>query len=160
MLSAIAAPAVLLAPSGEVRTANASFLMLASSRGPRVSDGFVGWDEPACAKAWQAGLARAAERARSGRIGWTERLDVCGFRAVLLPLVDAGSLLAVLEASHDEDRLTPMQRRVADELVTGCTIAEAAEALGIAPETVRTHLKEVYRRLGISTRAELARALR
>ena len=56
-------------------------------------------------------------------------------------------------------RLSPAQREVANFAASGATIPEIAVALGRAPETVRTHLREAYTRLGVSNRVELARAL-
>lgn len=55
--------------------------------------------------------------------------------------------------------LTGAQRRVAECLAAGATIAQAAHALGIHAETVRSHVKRIYARLGIASRAELARRL-
>lgn len=57
------------------------------------------------------------------------------------------------------DALSPAQRRVAEYLAAGATAAETAATLGLHVETVRSHVKAIYRRLGISGRAELARAL-
>ncbi|MEL6188823.1 MAG: helix-turn-helix transcriptional regulator [Myxococcota bacterium] len=53
--------------------------------------------------------------------------------------------------------LTPTQRAVAEYAAVGATCAEIAATLGIRVETVRTHVRDIYARLGISTRAELAR---
>ncbi len=55
--------------------------------------------------------------------------------------------------------LTPMQRRVAEYAATGSTVVEIARSLAVAPETVRTHLREIYRRLAVSNRVELLRAM-
>jgi DNA-binding CsgD family transcriptional regulator len=55
--------------------------------------------------------------------------------------------------------LTPMQRKVAEQASTGLTVGEIAKALTVAPETVRTHLREIYRRLSVSSRLELSRAM-
>lgn len=55
--------------------------------------------------------------------------------------------------------LTDVQRRVAASAAAGATIAEIANELGRGAETVRSHLREVYRRLEVSTRLELSRAL-
>ena len=56
--------------------------------------------------------------------------------------------------------LTDRQRAVALALVEGATIAEAARALAMSPETVRSHLKAIYAQFGVSTRVELMKALR
>ena len=56
-------------------------------------------------------------------------------------------------------RLSPAQREVASFAASGATVAEIASASGRKPETVRSHLREAYTRLGVSNRVELARAL-
>lgn len=56
-------------------------------------------------------------------------------------------------------RLSPTQREVASFAASGATIAEIASAIGRKPETVRSHLRQAYTRLGVSNRVELARAL-
>jgi len=55
--------------------------------------------------------------------------------------------------------LSPAQRETAKYAAAGATLSEIAQALGRKPETVRTHLREAYRRLGVSSRLELARVL-
>lgn len=72
-----------------------------------------------------------------------------------------GALIFITSRDEHQDlqRLTPAQRAVADRLGVGATIDETARDLDVSPETVRTHLKAVYRKLGIASRAELARLL-
>ncbi len=60
---------------------------------------------------------------------------------------------------HPDAPLTPKQRQVAYYLAAGATIRETADALNISTETVRTHLRAVYRRLMVANRVELAQAL-
>lgn len=55
--------------------------------------------------------------------------------------------------------LTDRQREVAAFASHGATVPEIARHLGLGRETVRAHLKEVYRRLGVSNRAELVKTL-
>lgn len=54
------------------------------------------------------------------------------------------------------ERLSPRERDVLDLLVAGHTNEEIAEALGRARPTVRTHLANVYRKLGVSDRVSAA----
>ena len=55
--------------------------------------------------------------------------------------------------------LTPSERRVADLAAEGRRNREIAQALYVSTKTVEVHLTSVYRKLGISTRAELEGAL-
>ena len=51
--------------------------------------------------------------------------------------------------------LTPREAEVMDLLRTGRSNAEIAQALHVSIETVRTHARRIYRKLGVRTRREL-----
>ena len=53
--------------------------------------------------------------------------------------------------------LTPSERRVAELVAAGHSNKEVAAALFISPKTVEGHLASVYAKLGVRSRAELAR---
>jgi DNA-binding NarL/FixJ family response regulator len=55
------------------------------------------------------------------------------------------------------DLLTAREADVLELLQQGCTNGEIAIELSIGVETVRTHARNIYRKLGISTRRDLAR---
>jgi DNA-binding NarL/FixJ family response regulator len=55
------------------------------------------------------------------------------------------------------DLLTPREGEVLEALQEGATNSEIAEQLSIGVETVRTHARKIYRKLGIASRHELAR---
>jgi DNA-binding CsgD family transcriptional regulator len=57
------------------------------------------------------------------------------------------------------DQLTPRELQVALVLADGHTIREAATKLFLSPKTVDYHLRHVYRKLAIASRAALAEAL-
>ena len=57
------------------------------------------------------------------------------------------------------DSLTASERRVARMAADGRTNREIAEALFVSQRTIETHLSHVYRKLEITTRADLSRAL-
>lgn len=57
------------------------------------------------------------------------------------------------------DHLTPQELQVARTLAAGRTTREAAAALFLSPKTVEYHLRNVYAKLGVRTRADLADAL-
>jgi two-component system response regulator DesR len=53
------------------------------------------------------------------------------------------------------DVLTPREAQVLELLRTGRSNAEIAQTLHISIETVRTHARRIYRKLGVKTRREL-----
>jgi DNA-binding CsgD family transcriptional regulator len=57
------------------------------------------------------------------------------------------------------ESLTPSERRVARMAAEGPTNREIAQALFVTPKTVEIQLSSVYRKLGISSRAQLPTAL-
>jgi DNA-binding CsgD family transcriptional regulator len=57
------------------------------------------------------------------------------------------------------ESLTPSERRVAELAAEGPTNREIAQTLFVTPKTVEVHLSSVYRKLGISSRSQLAGAL-
>jgi DNA-binding CsgD family transcriptional regulator len=56
-------------------------------------------------------------------------------------------------------QLTASERRVAELAAEGHSNPEIAQALFVTRKTVETHLGHVYRKLDISSRGELSRAL-
>jgi len=56
--------------------------------------------------------------------------------------------------------LTPSERRVAELAAGSATNRQIAQELFVTPKTVEIHLSSVYRKLGITSRARLAEALR
>ena len=58
------------------------------------------------------------------------------------------------------DRLTERQRDVVERLVAGGTNDRIARALGISVETVKKHLTQIYRALGVADRTSAIAAVR
>jgi DNA-binding CsgD family transcriptional regulator len=56
--------------------------------------------------------------------------------------------------------MTPQELRIALLLAEGQTTRQAAAALYLSPKTVEYHLRHVYLKLGVNSRAALAQALR
>ena len=63
-------------------------------------------------------------------------------------------------AIEGSDLLTPREAEVLELLQEGATNAQIAHELSIGIETVRTHARNIYRKLGIGSRRELARLAR
>ncbi len=63
------------------------------------------------------------------------------------------------EADARADGLTQREREVALLVAEGLRSREVAERLTIAPQTVKSHLKTIFDKLGVRNRVELARRL-
>jgi len=74
------------------------------------------------------------------------------------PLPEAVQLGAEL-VSQPADGLTQREREVALLVADGLRSREVAERLGIASQTVKSHLKTIFDKLGVRNRVELARRL-
>jgi DNA-binding CsgD family transcriptional regulator len=62
-------------------------------------------------------------------------------------------------AASPADGLTQREREVALLVADGLRSREVAERLGIASQTVKSHLKTIFDKLGVRNRVELARRL-
>ena len=91
---------------------------------------------------------------------WTDRAQ----KMLLVPL-SSDETVKLLEASvagpdksADEwwDALTPAESKVVDLAAEGLTNPEIGARLFISPRTVSTHLEHAFRKLGVSSRVELA----
>ncbi len=69
----------------------------------------------------------------------------------------ARRLLRHFQAQDQEEgapRLTPRETEILGLIARGLSNREAAEALGVSPATVRTHLEHIYAKLDVSNRTE------
>ena len=53
------------------------------------------------------------------------------------------------------DVLSPREKQVLGALQAGMTERQAAETLGLSPHTIHSHVKAVYYRMGVTSRAQL-----
>ena len=74
-------------------------------------------------------------------------------------LAEIGRELPRVAAARSGTELTATERRVADLIAGGATNRDAAAALFVSVRTVETHVASIYRKLGVRSRAELARRL-
>lgn len=72
-----------------------------------------------------------------------------------LHVLPPSSLGLPAPVSSGPDLLTPREAEVLELLQSGRSNAEIAHALHVGIETVRTHARRIYRKLGVSTRREL-----
>jgi DNA-binding CsgD family transcriptional regulator len=99
-----------------------------------------------------------------GRQGWFATI-VCGGataahqRELAMIAMHLSVWCTVRGIGGSNDALTPRQLEIAELAALGQTNAEIAAALGISINTVKARLKEVFERLGVCNRTELAHEL-
>ena len=59
-------------------------------------------------------------------------------------------------AAHGPDGLTPREAEVLRLIAAGATNADIAERLGLSIHTIERHAANLYRRIGVHSRAEAA----
>jgi len=69
------------------------------------------------------------------------------------------NLLLEIRRKTAKDVLSERERAVAEAFASGQSYKDVAQALGLAPSTVRHHLRSVYMKLGVNDKAELAGCL-
>ena len=99
---------------------------------------------------------KARQRSRAAlRRAWELAAEM-GHRPLLAQIEREMPLVAAARAGNE---LTAAERRVAGLVAAGASNRDAAAALFVSVRTVETHVASIYRKLGVRTRAELARAL-
>jgi PAS domain S-box-containing protein len=76
--------------------------------------------------------------------------DVVGVFGVATPCARAGEAASSAEAEREP--LTPRQNEVLTLLAEGASTEEIAASLGLSEETVRNHIRQLLRRLGVHSR--------
>src|SRR4029077_6324251 len=95
----------------------------------------------------RCGAGRTAERARE-ELAAAGGARAPGGRA-------AGGGRSRREVLRGVDALTPSERRVAAMAAEGMTNTQIAQALFVTVNTIETHMRHVFTKLGIHQRAEL-----
>jgi DNA-binding CsgD family transcriptional regulator len=75
-------------------------------------------------------------------------------RAVVFIQDRSLSELRALKSLDTRFDLTQAEQRVALQILTGHSAAAAARALGISPETVKSHLRSIFRKTSTGSQAE------
>jgi DNA-binding CsgD family transcriptional regulator/PAS domain-containing protein len=82
------------------------------------------------------------------------RLRPDAIAAVFIGVSDEQSDAQAIAAAY---RLSPAETRVLAGLFAGSTLAQTAGTLGIAESTVKTHVRNIFAKTGVSRRADLVR---
>lgn len=75
-------------------------------------------------------------------------VEVGGFRYVLLRIPSSGV-----------EELSDRERQIADLLLDGHSNKTIAEKLAVQASTISSHVRNIYRKLGVSSRVDLAKRL-
>ncbi|GAB3136555.1 LuxR family transcriptional regulator [Micromonospora sonneratiae] len=117
--------------------------------------GVTVWTQQAVAELRAAGATVPASRTLLGSVPWHRATDTPGFVADV-PVSTIGGAAPTV----DVRTLTAQQLRIARLVVEGATNREVAARLHLSPRTVDHHMRNIFHRLGLRSRIELARALR
>jgi DNA-binding CsgD family transcriptional regulator len=80
-------------------------------------------------------------------------------RVMFIDRAKDGKAVAMIRKSRISN-LSPREREIANELISGKTRPEIAKQLGISVNTIATISKRIYAKLGVRRRAELGAKLR
>ena len=87
-------------------------------------------------------------------------LPYVGRRIAVRVAVSGDTVLLAVRLRAPCDRLSARQRGIADLYASGLTGPEIAQRLGLAASTVNNHLGEVFKKLQVSSKLQLARVLK
>jgi len=180
-LDALKAGVVMTDKRGLILSSNkAAETMLRQGRPIHAAGGMIRTEDPASSLKLIAAIAQAGDRvigadskARAVRL---TRAGDPPMLAHILPLEEGdvrsrlhpGAKVAIFigpvsAAAHGAEAmsvaydLSPMETRLLDGLLQGQKLAEAAERLGIAETTARTHLGNIFGKTGVSRQSDLIR---
>lgn len=109
-------------------------------------------DPTTVAEAIKAGADGYVSKSASGEALTQAIRDVAEGRSVLDPKVTEGIFERI--GGRPAAALSDRELSVLKELTHGRTTREVAESLFISEETVKTHLKQIFRKLGVRDRTE------
>lgn len=121
--------------------------------------------ETACTRlAYGARLRRSRQRQRAREqlrvaLEIFEAVGAAPWAAIVTNELAATGERARRRDASTVDELTPQELHIGQLLADGRTTREAAAALFLSPKTIEYHLRSIYRKLGVKSRAELADAI-
>jgi DNA-binding CsgD family transcriptional regulator len=121
---------------------------------------------PRARSAWNACLRKSTAASPRPTLLLVPRDHAAAWQLVAMPV--AAGLVAVWIVDSEasiaplllrEYRLTAAEIRVANYMLRGGRLVEIARRLGVSDNTVRTHAKRMYAKLGVEREVELVRLL-
>lgn len=103
-------------------------------------------------------IARLVATCRT--VGVETRSGGVAFRLSMPGMPDgACSFTCVLHDGVDESRLTASERAVADQLCEGRTLAQIARLRGVSINTIKSQVRQIFRKLDVESRVALVRKI-
>lgn len=107
---------------------------------------------------------------RNGAVGYAWKEDVGSIQDVVTTLLSGGGIItpsvAVLIAEHlhgqpsVQAELTPREKQILDLMTSGMQAIAVAKFLGITENTIRGHIKNIYKKLQVKSLSQLHAKLR
>jgi len=72
---------------------------------------------------------------------------------------DRCQFTCVIQDANNDSLLTPSEREVAERLCDGVTLAQIARLRGVTINTVKSQVRQIFRKLDVETRVALVRRL-
>lgn len=109
----------------------------------------------------------------AGAVGYVSKLEIAELGKAVKDVVDGKASISPVIAlrifrlmkqnaparSSEFEGLTPRERDILEDLATGASAAAVAGKLGIAFDTVRSHIKNIYKKFGVHSRMQLVKKL-
>ena len=104
---------------------------------------------------------------KHGAVGYLLKSETTEINSIIETVINGGAILTPTialrvmialkekEQTRPEANLTPRLNEVLDLMVSGNSIAEVADILGIKQGTVNSYAKEIYKKLNVHNRAQL-----
>jgi DNA-binding CsgD family transcriptional regulator len=105
-------------------------------------------------------IARRAKQKRVAREALEQALEIFERMGAALWSTRAREELGRIGGRANTGELTPTQVRIAELVANGHSNREVAEAMFVTVKTVEANLSKIYRKVGVTSRRELARELR
>jgi DNA-binding CsgD family transcriptional regulator len=103
---------------------------------------------PLLMKLIAAGRVLAVEERAQGLV-----FRIAGETEQLVPF----NITCILPAAHDSVRLTPAEHSVAEMLCEGLSLARIAQQRGVSSNTVKTQVRQIFRKFNVDSRVALVR---
>lgn len=115
-------------------------------------------DESSILDGLSAGAVGYIAKSEVGELGKAVK-DVADGKGSISPVI-AMRIFNVMKkkspaTNADYDDLTPREQEILEELATGASAAAVGKKLNIAFDTVRTHIKNIYKKFGVHSRVQL-----